>query len=105
VGAKAAEAQRSDSDLLRLDCEEAETRLSKGRKGALPPVPPVRLCSFAVSQSQGILQTGSFRVSCDVDGTLWVHRSWLAAVNRPIPDSPRPALNAISLPALTEWRE
>ena len=50
VGAEASEARRSDSQHLRLDIEEAETRLS-GRKGALPAVSPARLFSFPVFQS------------------------------------------------------
>ena len=41
MGAEALEEQRSDSEHLRLDIEESETRLFTGRKGASTPVPPL----------------------------------------------------------------
>ena len=50
-GAEASEARRRNSEHLRLDIEDSDNRLSAGRKGALPPAPPERLCSFPVVQS------------------------------------------------------
>ena len=104
VGTEASEAQRSDSDLLRLDCEEVETRLSKGRKGALPPVPPVRLCSFPVVQSQG-LHTGGLqnKLRCG-----WNAQSSSQLVNcfdppHPCLAPPRPERDQLARPRLMRY--